>query len=117
MPAITEAVSSQRLLAAEDAQAVRTATFTTSPFFQVSWQQRLSPLASIPAIRRITDADNVTVFAKLYLFSSYYLPPGICKRIPRRPVRGHIVEHLHAPHPSESSTDVQPGVAACDSCE
>ncbi len=45
-------------------------TFATSPFFHVSRPQRLSPLASIPAIRRITDADSVTVFAKLYLFSS-----------------------------------------------
>ena len=57
------------------ALAVRIAPFTTSPFFQVSRPQRLSPLASIPAIRRITDADSVTVFAKLYLFSSYAFAP------------------------------------------
>ncbi len=44
--------------------------FITRPFFHVSRPQRLSPLASIPAIRRITDADSVTEFAKLYLFSS-----------------------------------------------
>ena len=56
MPAITEAVSSQRLLAAEDALAVRTAAFVTSPFFHVSRPQRLSPLASIPAIKRISQA-------------------------------------------------------------
>ena len=75
MPTTTEAVSSQRRLTAEDVQTVRTAAFVTSPFYHVSWQQRLSPLASIPAIRRITDADSVTVFAKLYLFSSYALAP------------------------------------------
>src|ERR1017187_5569904 len=48
MPAITEAVSSQRRLAAEDVQTVRTAAFVTSPFFHVSRPQRLSPLASPP---------------------------------------------------------------------
>src|ERR1039458_3700959 len=26
-----------------------------------------------------------------------HLPRGICRRIPRRPVRGHIDEHLRAP--------------------
>ena len=46
-----------------------------APFLHVSWPQRLSPLASIPAISRITDADSVTVLAKLYLFSSYAFAP------------------------------------------
>ena len=45
------------------------------PFFRMFRPQRLSPLASIPAIRRITDADSVTVFAKLCLFSSYAFAP------------------------------------------
>src|ERR1035441_3100827 len=44
------------------------------------------------------------------------LPQGILQRNPLRPVSGHIVEHPPVPHPSESSTDVQPDVAACDSC-
>ena len=51
------------------------AALTTSPFSHVSWQQRLSPLSSIPAIKRITDEDSVTVFAKLYLPSSYAFAP------------------------------------------
>ena len=49
--------------------------FSTFPFYQVSSPQRLSPLASIPAIKRRTDADSVTVSAKLYLFSSYAFAP------------------------------------------
>ena len=63
-------VSSQSLLTPGNAIVDTPGTFDTIPFFQVSRPQRLSPLASIPAIRRITDADSVTVFAKLYLFSS-----------------------------------------------
>jgi hypothetical protein len=53
----------------------RARRFRTRPIFHVSRPQRLSPLASIPAINRITDADSVTVFAKLYLFSSYAFAP------------------------------------------
>ena len=71
MPNSWEAVSSQTLLR----RVKRTPLFRTSPFFHVSRPQRLSPLASIPAIRRITDADSVTVFAKLYLPSSYAFAP------------------------------------------
>ena len=74
MPEPSEAVSSQRLLTA-GTNLVKPRRFATSPFFHVSRPQRLSPLASIPAINRITDADSVTVFAKLYLFSSYAFAP------------------------------------------
>ena len=74
MPAIWEAVSSQRLLITGTTW-LNPVAFVTSPFFHVSCPQRLSPLSLIPAIRRITDADSVTVFAKLYLFSSYAFAP------------------------------------------
>ena len=80
MPEPSEAVSSQRLLTTGTTW-LNPAAFATSPFFHVSCPQRLSPLASIPAINRITDADSVTVFAKLYLFSSYAFAPRHLQRI------------------------------------
>jgi hypothetical protein len=82
MPATVEAVSSQRLLTTGTTW-LNPVAFVTSPFFHVSCPQRLSPLASIPAISRITDADSVTVFAKLYLFSSYAIRPKAFRNVIR----------------------------------
>ena len=97
MLAENEAVSSQILLC----PAIRARRLGTRPFFHVSRPQRLSPFASIPAINRITDGDSVTVFAKLYLFSSVHICPKAFYDVFRSGSE-RSYEHRHASHSTAS---------------